>query len=140
MRCNLDRPGSQPALERRDPHPFTFICAGCHADVLAEFPEDLASQMDRWPEHVREARVIQRAVGRPSKLNAIHRVLFPLSGLPIELPVPALEKALDLPAMTPVPGPAPGETPGELLVPVSEDAEGRYCGQLFGYRAPRALW
>ncbi len=45
--------------------------------------------MDGWPEQVRQARVIQRAIGRPSKLNAMYRVLFPLSGLAPELPVPA---------------------------------------------------
>ncbi len=65
MRCSLDRPGSVAALERRDPHPFTYVCAGCHAEVLAEFPQDLAHQMDRWPRHLRDVRVMQRA-GRAS--------------------------------------------------------------------------
>ena len=51
MRCHLDRPGAQPALERGDPHPYTYVCAGCHVDVRGEFPPDLASQIDRWPQH-----------------------------------------------------------------------------------------
>ncbi len=141
MRCNLDRPGSGvPALERRDPHPFTYICAGCHADVLAEFPADLAQQIDRWPQDVRQARVIQRALGRLSKLNALHRVLFPLSGLEPERPAPAATRAIDIPVLTPVPGPAQGETQGAVRVRVTDDAEGQYCAQLFGYRIPRVYW
>ncbi len=140
MRCNLDRPGRFPALERRDPHPFAYVCAGCHGEVLAEFPPDLSEQMDRWPAAVREARVVQRAVGRPSKLNAFYQVLFPLSGLPAEVPVPAAERAIDMPVPTPVPGPAAGEETGELQVPASEDAEGLYVARLFGYRDPSRYW
>ena len=30
----------------------------------AEFPADLAIQMDRWPREVREARVLQHGIGR----------------------------------------------------------------------------
>src|SRR5689334_4919018 len=29
MRCHLDRFGAAGALERRDPHPYTYICAAC---------------------------------------------------------------------------------------------------------------
>jgi len=140
MRCNLDRPGSTSALERRDSHPFTYICAACHAEVLAEFPEDLARQMDAWPRHIRDARVFQRAIGRPSKLNAIHRVLFPMSGLAEERPAPAAERAVDLPAMTPVPGPASGEVTGEVHVPSVDGAEGEYRNELFSYWLPRKYW
>jgi hypothetical protein len=79
MRCHLDRPGALKALERGDRHPYTYICAGCHVDVRAEFPRDLASQIDRWPQHLQEARILQHAIGRPSVLNAFHAVLYPLS-------------------------------------------------------------
>ena len=41
MRCHLDRPGKASALERTDPHPYTYLCAACHDDVLAELPPDL---------------------------------------------------------------------------------------------------
>ena len=30
MRCHLDRPGKAGALERTDPHPYTYLCAACH--------------------------------------------------------------------------------------------------------------
>ncbi len=140
LRCGLDRPGRLRPLERRDPHPFTYVCAACHDEVVGEFPEDLASQMNRWPEDVREARVIQRATGRPSKLNAIHRVLFPLSGLEPQVPVPAAARSLNVPALTPVPGPAHGETPGDVQIPTLDAAEGDYCRRLFDYRSPREHW
>jgi hypothetical protein len=63
---------------------------------------------------VREARVLHHGVGRASMLNAIGRVLHPLSGLEPELPTPAAERAVIVPAMTPTPGPAPNERRGEL--------------------------
>ena len=73
LRCHLDRPGAAGALERRDSHPYTYICAGCHDDVLGEFTPDVAAQMNRWPREVCEAKVVQHAIGHVSKLNAIGR-------------------------------------------------------------------
>ena len=137
MRCHLDRPGAAGALERRDPHPYTYICAGCHDEVLAEFTPDLAVQIDRWPREVREAKVMQHAIGRVSKLNAIGRVLYPLAGLAPDLPTPAAEHALVVPAMTPTPGPAPGERRGVLDIESGEGLEGDYVRELF---AVRKIW
>jgi len=137
MRCHLDRPGAAGALERRDPHPYTYICAACHDEALGEFPPDLAVQMDRWPQAVREAKVIQHAIGRVSTLNAIGRVLYPLAGLEPELPTPASERALIVPAMTPTPGPAPAERPGVLDIETAEGLEGDYLRALF---SPRQTW
>jgi hypothetical protein len=140
MRCHLDRPGALPALERRDPHPYTYICAGCHVDVRAEFPPDLASQMDRWPRRVQEAGVLQHAIGRPSVLNAIHTVLYPLSGLVAEAPVRAEEKAVLVPALEPPPTPAADETPAVLAVEPRTTGEAAYVAALFDYRSVRASW
>jgi hypothetical protein len=140
MRCHLDRPGALPALERGDPHPYTYICAGCHVDVRGEFPRDLASQMDRWPRRVQEARVLQHAMGRPSVLNAIHTVLYPLSGLAVETPARAEEKAVLLPALEPPPMPAAGETPAVLAVEPRTAAEAAYVAALFDYRSVRTSW
>jgi hypothetical protein len=131
MRCHLDRPGASGALERRDPHPYTYICAACHDEIVGEFPPDLAAQIDRWPRAVREARVLHHGVGRASMLNAIGRVLHPLSGLEPELPTPAAERAVIVPAMTPTPGPAPNERRGELTVDKAEGPEGQYVDVLF---------
>jgi hypothetical protein len=137
MRCHLDRPGASGALERTDPHPYTYLCAACHDEVLGEFPPDLAVQMDRWPREVREARVLQHGIGRVSQLNAIGRVLHPLAGLEPELPVPAAERAVIVPAMTPTPAPAPGERRGSLSIETGEGAEGEYVRQLF---SPNRVW
>ena len=140
MRCHLDRPGALAALERGDPHPYSYICAACHADVRAEFPHDLASQMDQWPRRVQEARVLQHAIGRPSVLNAIHIVLYPLSGLVSETPVRAEQKALLVPAPAPPPTPAADETRAILAVEPRTAGEAEYVAKLFDYRSVRASW
>ena len=137
MRCHLDRPGAAGALERRDPHPYTYICAACHDEVLGEFTPDLAVQIDRWPREVREAKVMQHALGHVSKLNAIGRVLFPLAGLEPDLPTPAAERALIVPAMTPTPGRAPGERRVTVHVETAEGPEHDYVRELF---SPRQVW
>ena len=140
MRCHLDRPGGAGALERRDPHPYTYICAACHGEVLGELPADLAEQMDRWPQRVREAKVIQHAIGRVSKLNAMGRVLYPLAGLAPELPTPAAERAIVVPAMTRTPGPAPGERRGIVEIDTAEGPEGEYVRELFSVRRTWRNW
>jgi hypothetical protein len=131
MRCHLDRRGASGALERDDPHPYTYICAACHDEVLGELSPDLAVQIDRWPRPVREAKIIQQALGHTSALNAIGRVLHPLAGLDPDLPTPAAERARTVPAMTPTPGPAPGERSGALVVDSREGLEGDYVTDLF---------
>jgi hypothetical protein len=137
MRCHLDRPGTFSALERTDPHPYTYLCAACHDEVLAEFPPDLAMQVDRWPRDVREAKVLQHGLGRVSRLNALGRVLHPLAGLEPELPTPAAERAVIVPAMTPSPGPAPTERHGVLTIQNVGGAEGEYVDRLF---SPDRVW
>jgi hypothetical protein len=140
MRCHLDRRGATGSLERRDPHPYTYICAACHDEVLGEFAPDLAVQIDRWPRAVREAKVIQQAIGHVSKLNAIGRVLHPLAGLEPELPMPASERAVIVPAMTPTPGPARGERSGALAVDIGDGLEGEYVKELFSAREVWRTW
>ena len=131
MRCHLDRPGKSGALERTDPHPYTYLCAACHDEVVGEWPPDLASQVDRWPQQVREAKVLQHGLGRVSRLNAMGRILHPLAGLEPELPVPAAERAVIIPAMTPTPGPAPSERGGVLTIVKGDGLEGEYIDELF---------
>jgi len=137
MRCHLDRPGTLGALERTDPHPYTYLCAACHDEVVAELPPDLATQLDRWAAEAREAKVLQQGLGRASRLNALGRVLHPLAGLEPELPTPAAERAVIVPAMTPSPGPAPGERHGVLTIPKVGGAEGDYVDRLF---SPDRVW
>jgi hypothetical protein len=131
MRCHLDRPGKSGPLERTDPHPYTYLCAACHDEVVGEWPPDLASQADRWPQQVREAKVLQHGLGRVSRLNAMGRILHPLAGLEPELPTPAAERAVIIPAMTPSPGPEPTERAGALTIVKGEGLEGEYIDELF---------
>jgi hypothetical protein len=140
MRCHLDRPGDAGALERRDPHPYTYICAACHDEVLGEFAPDLAAQIEQCPRTVRSAKVIQHALGHVSKLNAIGRVLHPLAGLEVEMPIPTSARAVIAPALTPTPGPAPGERPGALAVDVGDGLEGEYVKALFSAREVWRTW
>ena len=140
MRCHLDRPGSSGPLERTDPHPYTYLCAACHDEVVGEWPPDLASQVDRWPQEVREAKVLEHGLGRVSRLNAMGRILHPLAGLEPELPVPAAERAVIIPAMTPTPGPAPTERDGALTIVKGGGLEGEYIDELFTVRRVWKQW
>ena len=140
MRCHLDRPGRAGALERKDPHPYAYVCSACHDEVLGEFSVDLAEQMDHWSRPVQEARVLQKAMGRVSKLNAIGRVLHALAGLEPDLPTPAAERAAVVPVMMPTPGPADGERQGVLRVETTNGPEAAYVEQLFSVDEIRRHW
>lgn len=140
LRCHLDRPGTLPPLERSDPHPYQYICAGCHQDVRAEFPQDLELQMDRWSENAQRTRVMQHAMTRPSMLNAIHHVLHPLSGISPEHVTRAEEKAAAMPPIDPLPRPVPDDTPTVLSVEPRSGGEANYVGQLFDYTSARRYW
>jgi hypothetical protein len=88
MRCHLDRPGRRPALERSDPHPFTYICAACHDEVYGDFSADLADKISALTERDRESLIIEKALSRPSTLKAEKEVLAKMSGIPPDMPVP----------------------------------------------------
>ena len=92
--------------------------------------------MDRWPREVRDAKVIQHAIGHVSKLNAIGRVLHSLAGLEPELPTPASERALIVPDMTPTPG-RRLERRGVVDIDTAEGLEGDDVRQLF---SPKQAW
>jgi hypothetical protein len=139
MRCHFDRPGSRKPLERTEPHPYTYVCAGCHDDAIGELPEDLSALMPHWPEEVREARAIQHALGRGSKLHAAHTVLHELSGIAPDPPTRATEKARRLPEL-PAP-PVPAEPAAQTLsIDAYSEGEREYVAALFDYRSVRASW
>ena len=97
--------------------------------------------VDRWPQHVQHARVLQHALSRPSKLNAVHTVLHPLSGLPAEKPVRAEEQAVLLvPSPYPPPMPSVDDARVVLAVGPRTDGEAAYVAELFDYRSPRTFW
>ena len=139
LRCHLDRPGVAKVLER--PDPYTYVCAACHDEVAASFPPDLREQMPRWPEAVREDRVVERALGRPSKLTARKRVIARLAG---RMPEPVREEAPPLReplprlgghhALSPVP------VRRDLALEDATPAERAYTELLFDPSALRAHW
>jgi hypothetical protein len=90
MRCLLDRPGESPSFEKDDP--YTYVCAACHDEVIADVPPDLQVQIPRWTAEARRDRIIHRALGRPEKLRAIKEVHAVLAGLKPEIPLPASAK------------------------------------------------
>jgi hypothetical protein len=140
MRCMLDRPGEHSALEKRDPHPYTYVCAACHDETLADFPPDLREQADRWPERLRHDRVIERAIGRPSRLRAEKEVLAALAGLEPEVPPPA--EPTPVAEIARGPRPPESDRPSDLWVPAEggAPAEVEYTDLLFDYRSVRRNW
>jgi len=139
MRCQFDRPGSLPALEKD--HPRTYVCAACHGEVLANFPPDLRAQQEAWPAALRESRVVERALGRPEKLRAEKEVLAILSGLPVEPPEPPTGRS------DPVAGSRerPSHATQAASAPQVEDAgavgeERVYVEHLLDYRSVRRDW
>jgi len=74
---------------------------------------------------------------RVSKLSAIGRVLHPLAGLEPDLPTPAAERAVIVPAMIPTPGPGASERRGTRKIDTPEGPEGEYVNSLF---SPHRVW
>jgi hypothetical protein len=139
FRCLFDRPGREPALERRDPHPYTYVCAACHEEVLADLPADLLDSAGRWPERERQNLVIERALGRVSKLKAETKVLNELSGLAPDLPPPPLPRknAVDM-----APVRRAKERPAATVVPLADAAaeERAYTERLFDPGSVQESW
>lgn len=141
MRCLVDRPGRSGAIFRGDPHPLTYICAACVDEVRASFPPELADQIEHAREDVREARIVQKALSKPSRTKATKQVLFPLSGLEAIVSVPPATKAVDLPEAWPVPGPTDEPSASvELGGDADASREAVYVRELFDYRSVRRYW
>jgi hypothetical protein len=138
FRCHFDRPGSRRALERKDEHPYTYICAGCHDDAVAEIRPDLKAQMARWTERAKEARATQQALGRPSRLMAAHTVIRRLSGLQ-ETP-PVLPPAKKLAAPQPPPSPSPAARRGVTRAETSHPGDADYVATLFDPKRVEKNW
>jgi hypothetical protein len=92
MRCLLDRPGKRPPIERGDPNPYQYLCAACHEEVLSDFAFDILEKAERWTPHDLQSHVLERAIGKPSKLKAEKLVLAKMSGLAPDLPPPPIPR------------------------------------------------
>lgn len=139
FRCLFDRPGALPPLERTDPHPYTYVCGRCHEETLGDFPADILESASSWSDRDRESRVIEHALGRPSKLKAESKVLNELAGLAPDLPVPPTPRkaAFDLAPRRIVRTP-----PGVSRLNVDElwELEREYVETLFDYRSVAEYW
>ncbi|MDQ3283138.1 MAG: hypothetical protein M3Q69_17190 [Acidobacteriota bacterium] len=140
MRCLFDRPGNFPPLERDDPHPYTYICAGCHQEVLSDLTPDLLDGLARMEDRDRHNHVIERALGRASKLKAELLVLNKMSGLAPELPPKPMpyKEAQDVAPRRRAPAqPKPKLELGEVAETLEEQV---YVEALFDYSSVRANW
>lgn len=140
-RCLFDRPGRRPAFEKA--LPAQYVCSACHDEVLAGIPPDLRAQMDRYPPDVYRNRVLFFANERPEQLRAEFEVHAVLSGLPPEVPVPAVQRATaklvethDDAKRPAEPGAGRQETAPEAATP----RERAYTDALFDPRSVRRSW
>jgi hypothetical protein len=141
MRCLFDRPGVHGAIEKTDPHPYTYICAACHDEVLADLPSDLLDQAVAWPEDARRNRVVERALGKPEKLRAQKEPVALLSGLEPDIPTrreKPTEAEAELGEIAP---------PAERALPVldlprdgASESELAYSDLLFDFSSVRRSW
>jgi len=140
FRCLFDRPGKLPPLERADPHPYTYLCAACHEEVLGDFPSDLLASAGRWTNDEREAHVIERALGRPAKLKAELLVLAKMTGIAPDMPAPPMpyKSAEDVSPKRRAPAqPRPRVELGGIA---SSRLEQEYSDALFDYDSVRGSW
>lgn len=139
FRCLFDRDGRLPALERTDPHPYTYVCAACHEEVLRDFPADLLESAPSWGADGLEARVIEHALGRPSKLKAELKVLNEMSGLATELPQLPLARKV---AWDVAPKRSKKQPPGVVDIDLenASELERAYVDMLMDGTAVRERW
>jgi hypothetical protein len=140
MRCLLDRPGARAPLEKDDP--YTYVCAACHDEVLADVPPDLQVQIPRWSAEARRDRTIHRALSRPEKLRAIKEVHPVLAGLAAEVPSPAPAKSAQGPAVARARGMQQGVGSCDVVLvrEGASDEELAYSDLVFDFRSVRRSW
>ncbi|MFL6248692.1 MAG: hypothetical protein ACJ74H_21895 [Thermoanaerobaculia bacterium] len=140
FRCLFDRPGKLPPLERADPHPYTYLCAACHEEVLGDFPPDFVDTIRRWTDRERESHVLERALGRPSKLKAEMLVLAKMTGIAPDMPAPPIpyKSAEDVSPKRRAPAqPRPRVELGGIA---ESPLEHEYSDALFDYDTVRGNW
>jgi hypothetical protein len=144
MRCLVDRPGTQPALEKQDP--YTYVCAACHTETQAQFPVDLQCQIPRWREEDLRDRVIHKALGRPMKVQAVKEVHTRLAGLPPEDAMKPRVAHKVIGPSSPLDDrarrPDEAQRASELSIPLDGASveETSYTTLLFDYRSVRSHW
>lgn len=140
FRCLFDRPGKLPPLERGGEHPYTYVCAGCHEEVLGDLPVDVLAAARHWTDHEREMHVLERALGRPSKLTADSLIVAKMSGIAPDMPAPPIPYKTAEDASPKRRAPAQPRPRVELGGIAESRFEQEYSDALFDYDTVRANW
>jgi hypothetical protein len=140
MRCHLDREGHLGAIERTDPHPYQFICAGCHDEVMRDFPADLVDQVNALDDYDRQSLVIEKALSRPSALACEHEVLSKLADLPPDMPPPPIARKVASYARLDVTQAPPPAVELQIHADAGSLDERLYIELLFDLRSVRRSW
>jgi len=140
FRCLFDRPGKLGPLERTDPNPYQYLCGACHEEVLGDFPKDLLEPARRWTDDERRNHVLERAMGRPSKLKAEMLTLAKLSGIAPDMPAPPMPYKEALDASPKGRAPAQPRPRVELGGIAESPLEQTYSDALFDYDTVRGNW
>jgi hypothetical protein len=140
FRCLFDRRGKLGPIERSDPHPYTYLCGACHEEVLCDFPADLVESMGRWSDREREGHVLERSMGRPSKLKAEMLVLTKMSGLAPDMPPPPMPRKVAHDASPKRRAPAQPRPRVELGGIADASIEQAYSDSVFDYETVRGSW
>lgn len=140
FRCLFDRPGKFPAIERTDPHPYHYLCSACHEEVLGDFPADVLDAARRWTGEERDARVLEHALSRPSKLKAEMLVLAKMSDVAPDMPAPPIPYKTAVDASPKRRAPAQPRPRVELGRMAESALEQAYSDALFDYDSVRRNW
>src|SRR3954449_8269867 len=140
FRCLFDRPGKLAPLERSDPNPYTYVCGACAEEVFGSFPKDVLESARRWTDRERESHIIERALGRPSKLQAESLTMAKMSGIAPDMPPPPLPYKTAVDASPKRRAPAQRRPRVELGGLGESPLEQAYVDALFDYDTVRGNW
>jgi hypothetical protein len=139
FRCLFDRPGKLPPIERSDPHPYHYLCAACHEEVLSDFPPDVLDGA-RWTDSEREAHVLEHSLSRPSKLKAEVLILAKMAGITPDMPPPPMPYKTAQDVSPKRRAPTQPRPRVELGRAAESPLEQTYSDALFDYDTVRRNW
>src|SRR3954452_15509850 len=139
FRCLFDRPGKLPPIERTDPHPYHYLCADCHEEVLSAFPPHVLDEA-RWTDSEREAHVLEHSLARPSKLKAEMLIVAKMAGIMPDMPPPPIPYKTAQDASPKRRAPAQPRPRVELGGIAESPLEQTYSDALFDYDTVRRNW
>lgn len=140
FRCLFDRPGKLAPIERTDPHPYHYLCAACHEEVLGDLPADVLESARRWTGRERDSHVLEHALGRPSKLQAEMLILAKMTGIAPDMPPPPVPYKVAEDVSPKRRAPTQPRPRVELGGVAESPLEQAYSDALFDYETVRGNW